>query len=133
MGNHLLLYSVLRNGRKNSSGRADFRAAPSAGHRDIPGPAPDPHQALRTAPIPAPLRQTPAAVPPTMEPGQQQLRVDPRCRCDIEVYRPSITANGNPRCCCGAEMKEPDGTPGFRRLDAKPAAFDFEQRKKRGA
>src|SRR5215475_15107194 len=41
MGNHLLLYSVLRNGRKNSSGRADFRAAPSAGHRAIPRPAPD--------------------------------------------------------------------------------------------
>ena len=68
-----------------------------------------------------------------MEPGQRYVCVNPLCRCEIEVIRPSSEARGNPKCCCGAEMKKPYTSPAFRELDTPPPAFDFVQKKKRGA
>jgi len=39
------------------------------------------------------------------------------CGSEILVTKASLEASANPKCSCGAEMKKPYNSPGFRLLD----------------
>src|SRR5262245_15654291 len=64
-----------------------------------------------------------------MESGQHYMRINPLCRCEIEVMRPSVEARGNLRCFCGAEMKKPSSAPVFRKLDTPHRPSTLSKRK----
>jgi hypothetical protein len=40
------------------------------------------------------------------------------CGGEVQVVKPSIEADANPRCCCGAEMKKPYQKPLARAVGA---------------
>jgi hypothetical protein len=71
------------------------------------------------------------AKPP--KPGQHYVCVNPLCRSEIQVIRPSMETSANPECSCGAEMKKPYRTPVFRLLYNQPPEFGFLERKRRGS
>ena len=48
--------------------------------------------------------------------GQRYVCINPLCRCEIKVTRASLDVQGNPKCCCGAEMKKPYTKPVLREL-----------------
>jgi hypothetical protein len=55
----------------------------------------------------------------TMKEGQVFRCQNRDCGCEIRVLRSSVSARGNPLCCCGAEMKRPYRKPTFRLLDSE--------------
>jgi predicted nucleic acid-binding Zn ribbon protein len=45
------------------------------------------------------------------------------CGSEVQVVKPSIEADANPRCCCGAEMKKPYKKPTARALSSDIEVF----------
>ncbi len=68
-----------------------------------------------------------------MEHLQHYVCVNPRCRCEVAVLRPSIDKRGNFKCACGREMKKPYSEPIFHEFPSQPPEFGFVKKKKRGA
>jgi hypothetical protein len=52
----------------------------------------------------------------TMLVGQTYCCRNPECRCEIKVTKNSADARFKPRCCCGADMKQPYSKPVLKTL-----------------
>lgn len=54
-----------------------------------------------------------------MRQGQTYRCQNRGCNCEVLVMKPSVEGLGNPRCCCGAEMKKPYVPPTIRELSSE--------------